>query len=188
MALCLNCKTPGCDSVSCHDMGMIRGFKATPMMVEAHRASAELALHTFRSLVAQALHLNHVMNVPLDGVIEHGARRTLYAQFDSLFFAAQSLKDVLPDEQGRDWFPWMVLRNYKARGTLGLPGWMQRLIDRNEGVVPDSYTNDDVMSDRAIYEEYVEAVTRRGPYNVLTFEYWESAPKPIIHPKLGRIV
>lgn len=38
------------------------------------------------------------------------------------------------------------------------------------------------------YEAYVAEVQRRGPYNVLTRTYWEQAPKPIIHPKLGVIM
>jgi hypothetical protein len=39
----------------------------------------------------------------------------------------------------------------------------------------------------AEYERYVAAVARHGPYNVLTFAYWLTAPKPIVHPKLGVI-
>jgi hypothetical protein len=165
---------------------VIGRFEATPEMVEVHTNAQNLVHDTFRSLVLQALKVHAAMNVKLTGGIQHGARRHLYHQYDAMFFAAQSLKDVLPDEQGRDWFPWMVLRNHHARSGMSLPGWMQRLIDKNDGP-PETWSNDDVMSDEAIYSEYVEAVKRHGPYNVLTFDSWKSAPKPILHEKLGVI-
>lgn len=46
---------------------------------------------------------------------------------------------------------------------------------------------DDEFIEFIAYTRYVDAVTARGPYNVLTFDYWRTAPKPIVHPKLGVI-
>lgn len=43
------------------------------------------------------------------------------------------------------------------------------------------------MKEKAEYDAYVAEVSRHGPYNVLTFHYWQSAKKPIVHPKLGVI-
>ena len=56
-----------------------------------------------------------------------------------------------------------------------------------EGPVGDDWFHDTGPPCRGEYEAYVAAVTRRGPYNVLTYEYWINTPKPIIHPKLGVI-
>jgi len=52
---------------------------------------------------------------------------------------------------------------------------------------PITLVIDDEFLEFVAYSRYVDAVTRRGPYNVLTLDYWRAAPKPIVHPKLGVI-
>lgn len=83
--------------------------------------------------------------------VVHGANKVMHEIEEMYFSAAQSLALHLPEKDGRDWFPWMFLRN--ARSRSGLPEWMQWLIDKNDGNVPTGWSNEDVKSDDVVMQE-----------------------------------
>jgi hypothetical protein len=85
--------------------------------------------------------------------VKHGANQMMHQLEEIYFSAAQSMVIGLPEKDGRDWFPWMFIRNHRARRELGLPGWMQWLVDKNGGKVPTEWSNDDVKSDDKVGQE-----------------------------------
>lgn len=83
-----------------------------------------------------------------EGACQNGARMITRNIRDAYFTAAQAFIWTLPDEKGRDYFPWMVLRNRSGGHTM--PSWMQHLIDKNHGAIPETWSNSDVMADKDI--------------------------------------
>jgi hypothetical protein len=76
--------------------------------------------------------------------VVHGANKQVSYFADCYLGAAQALVWGMQREpnRGENYFPYMVLRN---RGAL--PGWMARLIAKNNGVIPETWTNADITRD-----------------------------------------
>ncbi len=136
------------------DEPTIGRFKATQELAEAYNDAIAQAKQMFQSMVRQANDLYDVEASTWNNRegIQNGAYRLTSQLRKSYFYAAQGLILDLPDDVGRDWFPWMVLRNRIVRSGIEplLPVWMQHLIDQNDGVIPETWSNADVKSDAVI--------------------------------------
>jgi hypothetical protein len=93
--------------------------------------------------------------------VVHGANRMMHQIEQMYYLAAQSLVLGIPEKVGRDWFPWMYIRNMVARHN-DLPGWMQWLIDKNDGKIPTEWSHDDMKTDDEIGKERLAAKVKAG--------------------------
>jgi hypothetical protein len=131
------------------DEPMLGRFKCTAEMAAMNDFTQKEGHEIFEMLCDLAY---RAYSTRFDKGCQNGAIRVMSDQYQSYFFAAQALSMTFTDgpNRGRDFFPFMVMRNHNARAGMGLPGWMQRLIDRNGGVIPRTWENSDVMSDEDI--------------------------------------
>lgn len=123
----------------------IARFTCTKEQQEVFEQTLAEAEEIFKRLCVMTEQVHAVID---QGPAMNGARRYLSNLKEATFFAAQALNLVFDGpNRGRDYFPFMVIRNRQARGNLGLPGWMQRLIDKHNGIPPETWTNADITED-----------------------------------------
>jgi hypothetical protein len=136
-------------------MATVGRFEGTDHMASVVDRMNTDGLDAFKTLVKLGLDAHaslYYHDKPERVVILRGGRVIVRNIRDAYFNAAQSMVLSFPDENGRDYFPYMVLRNHCV-SNQGLPSWMRRIIERNNGVVPETWSNSDVMSDAEIAAE-----------------------------------
>jgi hypothetical protein len=106
----------------------------------------------FVKLVHLGIDAHYAANVDLPHVNEdgervvHGARRHVQYVSGCYLGAARALVSGMQREpnRGENYFPYMVLRAFNYGNV---DGWMKRLIDKNGGVIPTTWSNSDLTYD-----------------------------------------
>jgi hypothetical protein len=118
-------------------------FICSEAMLALHEETQDEGHRVFARLCDLGNQAHDLAFAPIEPGVHPQTLGHMRVMREGYFYAAQSMSLMFEGHnRGRDYFPYMVLRNRANNNPM--PGWMQRLIDKNDGIVPLKWEQTDV--------------------------------------------